>query len=163
MTIAIQVTNTPIHITSSSSGMTVSAAILAPKRTNSLDVKYEPSLLSSAATGSINIDIVGPQVVYHSSSSANFSFNFRGDSSTTLATTLQIGQTATLAIIINNGATPYYCTSVKIDGATITPKWLGGTAPSAGTASSYDSYTFSIIKTANTPTYVVFASFGSFA
>jgi hypothetical protein len=49
-----------------------------------------------------------------------------------------------------------------VDGTTITPKWQGGTAPSAGNASSIDSYTFTIIKTASA-TYTVLASQVKFA
>ena len=163
MPIAAQVTNTPVHVTSASSGMTVNSAILAAKKINSLEVKYEPGLLASAATGSIDIDVNGAQVIYHSSASANFSFNFRGDSSTTLANTLEVGHTATVSIVINNGSTAYYCTSVKIDGSTKTVKWAGGSAPTAGNASTHDIYTFNIIKTASTPTYLILGSLGGYA
>lgn len=163
MPIAPQVTNTPVHVTPTDAVMTVTSAVPAVRSTDSLDVKFEPSLLSSAATGTINIDINSAQVIYHSSSSANFIFNFRGDSSTSLATTMQVGQTATISIIISNSSTAYYATSVKIDGSTVSPKWAGGTAPSAGTASSHDLYSFSIIKTADTPTYLVIASFGAYS
>ena len=40
----------------------------------------------------------------------------------------------------------------------VTVIWQGGTAPSAGNASGTDVYTYSIIKTAATPTYTVLAS-----
>jgi len=163
MTIATQVTNTPVHITSSSSGMSVDNAVLASKKVNSLDVKYEPALLSSAATGSINIDATSAQVVYHSSASANFSFNFRGNNTTTLESLLQTGQAITLAIVVNNSATPYYCTSVKIDGSTVTPKWAGGSAPSSGSASACDIYTFNILKLTSSPTYLVLATVGAYS
>jgi hypothetical protein len=163
MPIAPQITNTPVHVTSSSSGITVSSVTPAVRSTNSIDVKYEPGLLSSAATGTINIDTNSAQVVYHSSASGNFIFNFRGDSATSLNTTMELGHTITTTIVVNNGATPYYCTSVQIDGSTVSPKWAGGTAPTAGTASSHDIYSFSIIKTAATPTYLVLANFGAYA
>jgi len=163
MPIATQVTNTPVHVTSASSGMTVNSTILAVKKVNSVEVKYEPGLLASAATGTIDIDLNGAQVIYHSSATANFSFNFRGDSTTSLASTLETGHTVTAAIVINNGSTAYYCTSVKIDGTTKTVKWAGGSAPTAGTASAHDIYTFNIIKTASTPTYLILGSFGSYS
>ena len=163
MTIAAQVTNTPIHITSGSSGITVASTATVSKKTGSLDVKFEPGLLASAATGTINIDTNSAQVVYHSSASANFIFNFRGDSANTFDSVTQVGHVVTISIVINNGATAYYCTSVKIDGTTVTPKWSGGTAPTAGTASSHDIYSFSIIKTATTPTYLVIANFGAYS
>jgi len=163
MPIAPQITNTPVHVTSSSSGITVSSVTPAVRGTNSIDVKYEPGLLSSAATGTINIDTNSAQVIYHSSATGNFIFNFRGDSATSLNTTMELGHTITITIVVNNGSTAYYCTSVKIDGSTVSPKWAGGTAPTAGTASSHDIYSFSIIKTATTPTYLVLANFGAYS
>ena len=45
----------------------------------------------------------------------------------------------------------------------MTPKWQGGTAPSAGNASSIDVYVYTIIKTAATPTYTVLGSQTQFA
>jgi hypothetical protein len=56
-----------------------------------------------------------------------------------------------------NGATAYYATAFQIDSSAVTPKWVGGIAPSSGNASSIDSYSFTIIKTAATPTYTVLA------
>ena len=163
MPLATQVTNTPIHITSTSTGMSVTSASPVVRVTDSIDVKFEPGLLSSAATGTIDIDANSAQVVYHSSATGNFIFNFRGDSTTALSTTMQVGHVMTVSVIINNGATAYYATSVKIDGTTKTVKWAGGSAPTAGTASANDIYTFNIIKTADTPTYLIIGSFGSYS
>jgi hypothetical protein len=61
------------------------------------------------------------------------------------------------------GATAYYASAFQVDGSSVTPLWSGGSAPSAGTASSVDIYVFTIIKTAATPTYEVFASVTAFA
>ena len=56
-----------------------------------------------------------------------------------------------------NGATAYYNTAVQIDGNSVTPRWQGGTAPSAGNASSIDSYTYTVIKT-GAATFTVLAA-----
>jgi hypothetical protein len=40
----------------------------------------------------------------------------------------------------------------------VTPKWQGGTAPTSGNINSIDTYTYTIIKTAATPTYVMLAA-----
>ena len=66
--------------------------------------------------------------------------------------------------MILNGATPYYATSIQVDGTTsgVTTEWQGGTAPSAGNASSIDVYTFTVVKTGNA-TYVVLAALTRFA
>ena len=51
---------------------------------------------------------------------------------------------------------------MQIDGNSVTPKWSGGTAPTAGNASSIDVYTFVVIKTASA-TFTVLASQTKFA
>ena len=67
------------------------------------------------------------------------------------------GQSLTVAFLVTQGATAYYNNVVQIDGTTVTPKWQGGTAPSAGNASGIDVYQYTIIKTASA-TYTVLAS-----
>ena len=52
---------------------------------------------------------------------------------------------------------------IQVDGANVTPKWQGGTAVTAGNANVIDVYSFTIIKTAATPTYVVLGSQTKFA
>jgi hypothetical protein len=76
---------------------------------------------------------------------------------------LATGDAITVVFLNTNGATAYYPTAYQIDGSAVTPKWQGGTAPSAGNASSIDSYSLTIIKTASTPTYTVLGSQTRFA
>ena len=112
---------------------------------------FETATVSAtAATGTVDVDIVTSAVKYYTSNaSANWTFNFRGDGSTTLNSLLANGQSATVAFLVTNGATAYKPTVFQVDGSAVTPKWQGGTAPSAGNANSIDSYTFTIIKTAS--------------
>lgn len=122
------------------------------------------NVVAAAATGTINFDAITAGVwFYTSNSSANFTLNFRGNSGTTLNSLLATGDTITLVFINTNGATPFRPTVFQIDGNAVTPLWQGGTAPSAGNANSRDAYTFTIIKTAATPTYVVLAAQTRFA
>lgn len=119
---------------------------------------------ATAATGTVNYDIsTQADLYYTTNASANFTLNFRGNSSTTLNSVLPVGQTATVVFRNTNGATAYYANAFQIDGTSVTPKWLGGTAPTAGNASAIDVYTFTITKTAATPTYTVLASQVKFA
>jgi len=112
---------------------------------------------ATAATGTINFDVITQGVLYYTTNaSANFTLNFRGNSGTTLNTLLATGQAISVVFLNTNGATPYYANAFQIDGTSVTPKWSGGTAPSAGNASAIDSYSFTIIKTA-TSTYTVLA------
>lgn len=119
---------------------------------------------ATAATGTVNVDVeTGTAWYYTSDASANWTFNFRGDGSTTLASMLGTGDSVTVAFLVTNGATAYYASAFQVDGSSVTPKWSGGSAPSAGTADSVDAYVFTIIKTAATPTYEVVASVTDFA
>lgn len=120
---------------------------------------------ATAATGTINLEVgsLGSVWYYTTNASANFTLNFRKSSGVSLSTLLAVGQSITVTFLNTNGATAYYPTAFQIDGASITPKWQGGSAPSSGNASSVDAYVFTIIKTASTPSYLVLASQTKFA
>ena len=107
----------------------------------------------------MNYDVLTQSVWYVTTTTANnWTLNIRGSSTATLASLMATDDIITITMIVENGATAYYNTVVKIDGTTVTPKWQGGTAPTAGSESANDSYSYTIIKTAATPTYVVLAS-----
>jgi hypothetical protein len=57
-----------------------------------------------------------------------------------------------------------YCSTVQVDGTTtgVTTIWQGGSAPTAGTASSKNSYTFTVMRTGST-SYTVLAGVVTFA
>ena len=121
------------------------------------------SVSATSATGTVNVDLSTAAVHYYTSNAAaNWTFNFRGNGSTTLNSLLSVGQSATVAFLVTNGSTAYYPTAFQVDGVSVTPKWQGGTAPGSGNASSIDSYTFTIIKTASA-TYTVLAAQVKFA
>ena len=113
---------------------------------------------ATAATGTINFDLLTQGVLYYTTNaSANFTLNFRGSGASTLNSIMAVGDSISAVFLNTNGATAYYPTVFQIDGSAVTPKWSGGTAPAAGNASSIDAYSFTIIKTAATPTYTVLA------
>lgn len=117
---------------------------------------------ATAATGTINYDVTTQSVLYYTTNASNnWTVNFRGSSGTSLNTLMSTGQCVTVTFLVTNGATPYYNNAVTIDGASVTPKWQGGTAPAAGNASSIDAYTYTIIKTASA-TYTVLAALTQF-
>lgn len=118
---------------------------------------------ATAATGTINYDVTTQSVLYYTTNaSGNFTMNFRGSSGTSLNTLMSTGQSVTVAFLCTNGGTAYYNNAVTIDGASVTPKWQGGTAPSAGNASSIDIYVYTIVKTGSA-TFTVAASQTKFA
>jgi hypothetical protein len=117
------------------------------------------NIIGSAPTATQAIDFVTSGVHYFTSNStSNVTLNFRGDATpTTLNSMMAIGGSVTINVMITNGSTAYRATAFQIDGNSITPKWSGGTAPSAGNASSIDLYSFNIVKTADA-TFTIFAS-----
>lgn len=115
------------------------------------------SVVASTATGTVNIDCVTSTLWYYTTAaSANWTLNFRGNSTTTLNSIMSTGNTLSVVFLNTSGATAYYPSAFTIDGTSVTPKWSGGTAPSAGNASAIDAYSFTIIKTAAN-TYTVLA------
>lgn len=117
--------------------------------------KVEPS---NSTTGTISFDFLDQAIInFTSDQTANRTINFRGNSSTALNSMLSTNQSVTCSIVMKQGSTAYYLNAYQIDGSTVTPEWSGGSAPSAGNASSLDVYTFTIIKTADA-TFTVLAS-----
>jgi len=103
---------------------------------------------ATAATGTINYDVTTQSVLYYTTNaSANWTMNFRGNGSNSLDSLMSTGQSVTVVFLATNGATPYYNTTVQVDGSSVTPKYQGGIAWSFGTASGIDAYTYVIIKT----------------
>jgi hypothetical protein len=113
---------------------------------------------ATAATGTINYDVTTQSVLYYTTSaSANWTMNFRGSSGTSLNTLMSTGQAITVVFLATQGATAYYNNAVTVDGASVTPKYQGGTAWSSGNASGVDAYSYTIIKTGSA-TFSVFAA-----
>lgn len=121
------------------------------------------TISATAATGTINYDVTTQGVLYYTTNaSANWTVNFRGSSGTSLNSLMSTGQSLTVAFLVTQGATAYYNNAVTIDGNSVTPKYQGGTAWSAGNASSIDAYTYTIVKTGNAA-FTVFAAQTKFA
>jgi hypothetical protein len=114
---------------------------------------------ATAAATTVNFDASTQGVLYYTSNAtANWTLNVRGTSSTTLSSILAVGDAITVNFLVTNGSTAYYQTAFNIDGSAVTPKYSGGTAPASGNASAIDVYTYTIVKTAVTPTYTVFGA-----
>jgi len=121
------------------------------------------TISATAATGTINYDVSTQSVLYYTSNaSANWTTNFRGSSGTSLNSLMSTGQSITVAFLVTQGGTAYYNNVVQVDGSAVTPKWQGGTAPSAGNASSVDVYSYTLVKTGNAA-FTIFASQTKFA
>src|SRR6056300_259871 len=118
---------------------------------------------ATADTGTVNYDVL-TQAVWNFSSDAtgNWTLNIRGDGSNTLNSIMDTGESITVAHFVKQGGTAYYNSAFQIDGASVTPEWQGGSAPSSGNPNSIDSYVYTVIKTADA-TYTVLAAQTQFA
>ena len=153
-------------IPSGSTVTTIAGLTLTSPTVNSPSIKSPrevTTVSATAATGTINLDTVTQGTLYYTTSaSANWTLNVRGDGSTTLNSLMATGESITVVFLATQGSTAYYASAFTIDGSSITPKWQGGTAPSAGNTSSVDAYSYTIFKTGSA-TYTVFASQVKFA
>jgi hypothetical protein len=123
--------------------------------TSFLSTVYETANVSTLMGSTTTINVSQPLLVFTANSSANSTVNFVGLGG------MPVGNTASFVIINPNSSTPKYISGFQIDGSSITPKWAGG-APASITPANTDIYTVTVIKTAATPTYNVFASVQSF-
>ena len=131
------------------------SSAIASKFTNSLELV---TISATAATGTINYDVTTQSVLYYTTNaSANWTVNFRASSGTSLDTAMATGEAITVVFLVTQGATAYYNNAVTIDGSSVTPKYQGGTAWTAGNASSIDAYSYTIVKTGSA-TFTVFAA-----
>jgi hypothetical protein len=119
------------------------------------------NVVTSAIGGNYQIHIAN-STVYHflANTTGNITFQMIANTSQSLNSLLNIGQTASVAIMLKQGFTRYRA-NVHIDGVLQTAYWAGNTQPqytsTASQSMSYDSYTFSIIKIGDAR-YTVFAS-----
>ena len=158
--------------TLSSTGETNVDINIAPKGTGRVtvvgggkiqQVAEKVTVTAFAATGTVNYDVLTQAVWYFTlNAAANYTLNVRGNASTALNTIMDTGESITIAHLVPQGGSAYYNNVFQIDGSTVTPEWQGGSAPSAGNATSIDTYSYTIIKTANA-TFTVLASQTQFA
>ena len=74
--------------------------------------------------------------------------NIRFNSSTSLDSSMSVGEAISVTII-TTAAAAGYSAQLTIDGAAVTENWVGGSAPSDGGSSGVDIYAYTIIKTAS--------------
>lgn len=118
--------------------------------------------VSPATTVALNFDSDTNDVVYYTSNTiADLTLNIRGTATVALNTSLGLNLARTVVLMVTNSTTAYKVSTVSIDGTAQAVKWVGGAAP-IGNASSIDSYSFTVIKTAAN-TYTVLGSIARFA
>jgi len=158
---ATSIQSTPIGATTPSSG--AFTALSATGTTTVYEMVEKAAISATGLSGTVNYNALDGAVVYvTANATGNWTLNLRGDGSVQFNSMLATGDTFTFVVMATQGATAYYQSGMQIDGTSVTPKWSGGTAPTAGNASSIDVYTFVVIKTASA-TFTVLASQTKFA
>ena len=123
---------------------------------------FENATISTTFVTSFSYDILTQAVYFQNVAlGSNFTVNLRGNSTNALNTVLNTGESVTVAFLAKNNNTTYYNNVIQVDGTTVTAIWQGGTAPTAGNASSTDVYSYTALKTAAS-TYTVLASLVQF-
>lgn len=158
---ATSIQSTPIGATTPSSG--AFTALSATGTTSVYEMVEKAAISATGLSGTVNFNALDGAVVYvTANATGNWTLNLRGDGSVQFNSMLATGDTFTFVVMATQGATAYYQSGMQIDGTSVTPKWSGGTAPTAGNASSIDVYTFVVVKTASA-TFTVLASQTKFA
>jgi hypothetical protein len=133
---------------------------------NTVNIVEPTTINATGAASTINFDLTTQSIYYSTANAtANWTVNFRGSSTATLANVLANSSTITCTLMATQGATAYYNSAVQVDGTGtgVTTEWQGGTAPTSGNTGSVDVYNYVITKTSATPTYLVLASVTKFA
>lgn len=123
---------------------------------SSVRAVFEDTTYSAAAlTGAFNVDVITAVLyIFDTNAAGNFSFNVRGDGANTLNSIMAVGQSLSISIEVPQGVTPFFCTTITVDGAGPSQlKWFNG-APIAGNASGIDVYTITVYKKAANTFYV---------
>jgi hypothetical protein len=158
---ATSIQNSPIGSTTPSTG--AFTTLSATGTTTIYEAIEKATLSGSALTGTINLNVLDGAVFYYTANAtANWTLNVRGDGSNSLNTVMAVNDSISFVVMATQGSTAYYQSAMQIDTSAVTPKWAGGTAPTAGNANSIDVYAFTIIKTASA-TFTVLASQTKFA
>ena len=148
------VTSTPISWTALQSFLGTSSS-LSLALTNAAE---KVNFIGTGVSGTIDYNVTSQSVLYHiGNAGSNWTVNFRGSEGASLNSLMAIGQSVTVVLIANMAATAYFNNGVRVDGTVYTPAWQGGTAPTSGTASGTDLYSYTLVKT-NEFSFVVFAS-----
>lgn len=158
---ATSIQNSPIGSTTPSTGAFTTLSVTGT--TTIYEAIEKATLSGTALTGTVNLNVLDGAVFYYTANAtANWTLNVRGDGSNSLNTVMAVNDSISFVVMATQGSTAYYQSAMQIDTSSVTPKWAGGTAPTAGNANSIDVYAFTIIKTASA-TFTVLASQTKFA
>lgn len=114
------------------------------------NIQETVNISATPATGTVNVDVLTSVIWYYTSNAtSNWTFNFRGNNTTTLDSIMATGQSLTIAFLVQQGSTAYFANAITIDGVANTPLWQGGVVPVSSAQNALDAYVYTIIKTSS--------------
>ena len=106
------------------------------------------TITAAAPTATTHFDWASQAVQYYTTAcTVNWTLNLRGNASTSIDSLMAVDECITFTLMVTMTGSPYYASAMTVDGNSVTPKWIGGTAPSSGDASCINIYTYTVIKT----------------
>jgi hypothetical protein len=145
-------------LTRITTGALADANVVSSKLSNNISVNNltlkqvneTANITGSVASGNVNIDISNNSVHFFTGfSTANTTFNLRGNSSVTFDSVTIVGQTVSVAIAVRNN-TERFVANLSIDGVSQTLYYAANTrpAPAIIAGEEINLYSYSIFKTA---------------
>ena len=123
-------------------------------------VKEKTTITTTSVPSTVNFDVKTQAVLFQTGSvGGDWTYNLRGDGSTTLNSLMATGETLTVVGIIAFGSNVHKLGGVQIDGTSsnVLVRYVGGAPSSNVTANAIVTTTMSVIKTADA-TYNVLVS-----
>ena len=150
-----------VGVVTARNGINVTAGISTFKGANfngTNIIKEKCHVVAGKLSDTPNIDLENGMVqLYTVADTTICTPDLRMSSSVSLNSVLDVGDTIVVTLMSTTAAAAYSA-NVTIDTAAVTEKWVGGAAPTAGGASGIDTYTYTITKLSNTPTWNVIAN-----
>ena len=106
---------------------------------------FSSTTTAYSSSGDLNISNGNLQFCSANLGGTNNTLNIM--STTGINTDLAIGEALNVTAITAVNAATAYVNEITIDGKAVTESWVGGSAPSDGGSSGYDTYSFNILKT----------------
>tara|TARA_R100000805_G_scaffold147_1_gene236 strand:- start:1756 stop:2718 length:963 start_codon:yes stop_codon:yes gene_type:complete len=124
------------------------------------------NITAGKLSDNLNIDLENGMVHYFTTTETTTSTpNIRYNASTTLASSMEVGEAISVTLL-TNAAAAGYSAQLTIDGGGVTEEWSGGSAPSSGGSGGIDLHTYTIVKTGTSGTpnsdFLVLATYTNF-
>ena len=113
--------------------------------TGTLVEAFSSTTTAYSSRGDLNISNGNLQFCSANLGGTNNTLNIM--STTGINTDLAVGQALNVTAITAVNAATAYVDQITIDGKAVTETWVGGSAPTDGGSSGYDTYSFNILKT----------------